>query len=628
MISRGLTLLEILLAIAVFGLILWLIFPLSATVVHYRKKVSTEEELERIKNGMMRYYYDVGNFPQSLTYLVWDPGVSGWVGPYVSATLDGIQKDEWERDYVYRISEASRTAIILSAGRDGICQTNLGSALGCEDPDTWLQANFRIDEDDIATEVHTLSAYEIKGEISKRRLKAIKRALEGYYRKISALYGPRDIVAQYSAAYGTPYCPDNSKKQGFSVCRVPPNLIGSRDNIPVYGSNDPRPEPNAPNTLDACPDGTSGDYLDDEHIDEIRLRPLNDFVLRAGDTLRVDVSAHCFWDDPDADYLDLYYDTLANAQAGVWTLHADNIVCPNAFDPGGNKVGGLRMFAFELVPSANPGIYAIRSQIEYGGKNPTKGNPCPQATDYEDRDDIVFTVFPPTYGNFFPPDEAWWQVLGFPPALTYDAFGNPLNYQGCTTNAYTAGGWYYSCDDCDSPPCDSVDPPFEAKIWSTTPAGDEIVEIAIGTPVRGQYQEPCQRGTAVSIFVKNHNNFPCIGVYRFIGINDLTDFTQNWEPLASTSDGDEQIGEGEGDWFNQDQAGNSIVCGDMIMVVEQFVYIWPFGYFCAGSPGGDWDGDGAQESPYAIDIFSVACPSGTNPHYHFVWVHEGKLWCE
>lgn len=71
-----------------------------------------------------------------------------------------------------------------------------------------------------------------------------------------------------------------------SPCTAPSTLIKSRDNLNT-------PEPNAPNTIDGCEDGSAGSYLNDESIESITVTSLNNSFFEIGDTVRVDINVYC-----------------------------------------------------------------------------------------------------------------------------------------------------------------------------------------------------------------------------------------------------------------------------------------------------------------------------------------------
>jgi hypothetical protein len=69
-----------------------------------------------------------------------------------------------------------------------------------------------------------------------------------------------------------------------SPCIANSSLIESRDNLGT-------PEPNSPNTIDSCTDGSSGTYMQDESIENITITDLNGTTFRGGDTVNITVTA-------------------------------------------------------------------------------------------------------------------------------------------------------------------------------------------------------------------------------------------------------------------------------------------------------------------------------------------------
>lgn len=71
-----------------------------------------------------------------------------------------------------------------------------------------------------------------------------------------------------------------------SPCIASSALIQSRDNIST-------PEPNAPNTLDGCEDGSYGTYLNSESIESINVTSMNHSFFKVGDTVKVQAQVYC-----------------------------------------------------------------------------------------------------------------------------------------------------------------------------------------------------------------------------------------------------------------------------------------------------------------------------------------------
>lgn len=134
--QAGFTLLEILVVIAILGLLIGLVAPAALRQLSGARTSVARQSIERLGGILDMYKLDTGSYPtseQGLAALVTKPGdATGWNGPYVRGT--GVPADAWNHPYVYRFP-STRTGHeydLCSLGPTGkassdsdmICNTN------------------------------------------------------------------------------------------------------------------------------------------------------------------------------------------------------------------------------------------------------------------------------------------------------------------------------------------------------------------------------------------------------------------------------------------------------------------------------------------------------------------------
>ncbi|PKP55753.1 MAG: hypothetical protein CVT89_07655, partial [Candidatus Altiarchaeales archaeon HGW-Altiarchaeales-2] len=156
------------------------------------------------------------------------------------------------------------------------------------------------------------------------------------------------------------YCTD-------SPCIASSGLIRSRGNIT------PVSEPNHPNTIDNCRDGSSGTYLSDESIENITITDLNGTSFQPGDTVQVDIWVYCY---SSSDNLNFIY--TSNIVTPLWVVKG-SYNCPGS---------GFKNFSKKFVLDNVFGEHAIRGSLQYSG-SPTRT--CGNGS-YDDNDDLIISV--------------------------------------------------------------------------------------------------------------------------------------------------------------------------------------------------------------------------------------------
>jgi general secretion pathway protein G len=102
--SAGFTLLEILVVVAILGLLIGLVAPAALRQLSGARNSVAKQSIERISSVLDLYKLDTGTYPtteQGLAALVQKPaGIDNWNGPYLKG--EGLPADPWNHPYVYR----------------------------------------------------------------------------------------------------------------------------------------------------------------------------------------------------------------------------------------------------------------------------------------------------------------------------------------------------------------------------------------------------------------------------------------------------------------------------------------------------------------------------------------------
>jgi general secretion pathway protein G len=120
--DRGFTLLEILVVIAILGLLIGLVAPAALRQLGGARVSVAKQSVERLGSVLDMYKLDVGSYPssdQGLRALVEQPtGVTTWNGPYVKGN---VPVDPWNRPYSFAnpSSRAGHDYDLCSLGPNG-----------------------------------------------------------------------------------------------------------------------------------------------------------------------------------------------------------------------------------------------------------------------------------------------------------------------------------------------------------------------------------------------------------------------------------------------------------------------------------------------------------------------------
>ncbi|KAA3505440.1 type II secretion system protein GspG [Agrobacterium vitis] len=119
--DAGFSLVELLVVVAIMGLLIGLVAPRVLRYLDTAKVESAKTQIHNIQSALELYYLDTGTYPsqsEGLSALSVAPASAKvWNGPYLKGA-DSL-KDPWGHVYVYKPAEAGQGPLVISFGRDG-----------------------------------------------------------------------------------------------------------------------------------------------------------------------------------------------------------------------------------------------------------------------------------------------------------------------------------------------------------------------------------------------------------------------------------------------------------------------------------------------------------------------------
>ena len=119
--NAGVSLLEVLIVLAIIGMIMGLVAPRVLDYFGRAKSQAAAIQMSNIKGSLQLMYIDIGRYPseaEGLNLLISAPDqLQGWNGPYMD-NEEGI-KDPWGRRFVFRAPGLNKEFDLFTLGRDG-----------------------------------------------------------------------------------------------------------------------------------------------------------------------------------------------------------------------------------------------------------------------------------------------------------------------------------------------------------------------------------------------------------------------------------------------------------------------------------------------------------------------------
>ena len=109
--QKGMTLLEIMIVVAILGLLATVVVTNLMGTFDNAKIGTTQTKIASVEQAVQMYYTQVSEYPDSLKDLINPPG---GFRPYVKS----MPRDSWNNELIYKRSSGDKPFVIYSAGPD------------------------------------------------------------------------------------------------------------------------------------------------------------------------------------------------------------------------------------------------------------------------------------------------------------------------------------------------------------------------------------------------------------------------------------------------------------------------------------------------------------------------------
>ena len=128
---RAFTLIELVIAVAILAILVGAAVPVSSKFFTSRARAATRTELDELAEAALAYSTDTARLPASAADLLVNPGVAGWVGPYVAigsadawSGASDIGVDAWAVGYRFTATGTSQLEVRSAAEGSVFGDTN------------------------------------------------------------------------------------------------------------------------------------------------------------------------------------------------------------------------------------------------------------------------------------------------------------------------------------------------------------------------------------------------------------------------------------------------------------------------------------------------------------------------